>query len=254
MNTFSPSRFWRVLQNDALRVARPLGYGAIALLGLTTIIYVANFDPEHVPREPTHIALFAIYLLGAGVLFTSMSFNDMHHPLERYHYLMLPVSNTERFLSRYLLTGPLFVLFAAIAFQVMDWTGNLVSDWWQGATQPWFNPLSSASLIIARIYLAVHLIAFTGAICFRSYALIKTALAVLVIQLGAAATAYLSMRILYMDQFDGFALDTERALRMPLAPIFASTWVNHFVAYAVAAWILYVAYRCLKAHEVQDEL
>ena len=127
MNQFSSPRFLRLIQNDVLRVARPVIFGTLALLGLTVLIYLANFETGRTSDPPLYNVLFSIYLLGGGLVFTSLAFQDMHHPLERYQYLMLPCTNVERFLSRYLLTGPLLLIYIVVAFSAMDWIANLLS-------------------------------------------------------------------------------------------------------------------------------
>ncbi|MEO6186969.1 MAG: hypothetical protein ABIP38_02515 [Steroidobacteraceae bacterium] len=255
MSQFSLSRFTRVIQNDALRIAKPVVFGTLALLGLTVLIYLTNFTAGHVTDPPVHEVLFGIFLVGAGLIVTSMAFQDMHHPLERYQYLMLPCSNVERILSRYLLTGPLFILYAVVAFSGMDWLGNLLTDAWKGAREPLFSPFSVSAVVLLRVYLGVHIVMLTGAICFRSYALIKTALSVILLLVGLAATSYVATRIFYWDAFtwNRFGPDDD-SLNMLVAPIFTATWANVAVVTGFALWILYVAYRCLSTHEVQDEL
>ena len=107
MNAFSIARFQRLLQNDALRMLRPVLYCTLAFLGLTVLLHATLTEAGTTAQPSISIVVFGIYLLGGGLLLTSLAFHDMHHPLEGQRYLMLPCSNLERFLSRYLLTGPL---------------------------------------------------------------------------------------------------------------------------------------------------
>jgi hypothetical protein len=254
MSKFSLPRFTRVLQNDALRVAKPVIAGSLALLGLTVLLYLGNFNAGQPTDPPIHEVLFGIFLVAGGLIFTSMAFQDMHHPLERYQYLMLPCSNLERFLSRYLLTGPLLILYVVIVFSGMDWIANLLTDAWKGAREPLFSPFSTSALVLMRVYLGVHIVMLTGAICFRSYSLIKTVLSLLLLLVGFAATGYVSLRIFYPDAFSWTSLGTDKSIDLLLEPIFTSAWMNVAVLTGFALWILYVAYRCLSTHEVQDEL
>lgn len=254
MSQFSLPRFTRVIQNDALRVARPVLFGTLALLGFTVLIYLTNFKEGESTEAPLSDILFTIYLLAGGLLFTSSSFQDMHHPLERYRYLMLPCSNLERFASRYLLTGPLFVLYAVLAFSAVDWVGNLLTSWWVGARQPPFSPFTSLSWLNMRVYLGVHVFMLIGAICFRSHALIRTALSLLALLLGFAVVCYVAVRIVYWDSFSWTSFEAVRPIRLFLMPLFAFSWVNTAIAVGFGLWILYVAYRCLRGHEVQDGL
>jgi hypothetical protein len=255
MSSFQLPRFRRLLVNDALRIAKPVLLMTAALLCLTSIVYIANFEPGNIPEDPpVSTVLFGIYLLGGGLLLTSEIFRDMHHPLERYHYLMLPVSNLERFLSRYLLTGPLLVLYMLVAFTVMDWAGNQLAGWLKEASAPLFSPGQLAISILLRVYLFVHLVGFLGAICFRSMSLVKTALSVVALQLSLGAIGYVAMRVFYFDTFTWGSFIPVKTLRMSLVPLFEASWMNWTIVAGFAAWMLYVAYRCLKAHEVQNGL
>ena len=255
MSSFSVPRFRRLFLNDVLRIAKPVLLMSAALLCLTSVIYIANFEPGRVPDDPPiGVVLFGIYLLGGGLLLTSEIFRDMHHPLERYHYLMLPVSNLERFLSRYLLTGPLLVLYMLAAFTAMDWVGNQLAVWLKDASAPLVSPGQLPITIVLRVYLFVHLIGFLGAICFRSMNLVKTALSVVVFGFSMSAAGYVAMRVFYFDAFEWGSFHAVKPLRMTLAPLFEASWMNWTIVLAFAAWLLYVAYRCLKAHEVQNGL
>jgi len=254
MSQFSLPRFQRVFLNDALRFVKPVGYATLALLGLTALIYLNSFEPGQLTRPPLRDALFGVYLIGQGLLFTSVSFQDMHHPLERYQYLMLPCSNLERFVSRYLLTGPLFILYVILTFSVMDWVGNQVADAWAGAREPLFTPFTQDIWVVIRVYLAAQLVMLTGAICFRSYALIKTALSMVLLLAGVVAVGYVSMRIFYWNYFDWNKWEPNDGLMLLLEPLFAASWMNVAAGVGFAFWIAYVAYRCLQTHEVQDGL
>ena len=97
MSKLSLFRLRRLLLNDVLRLSRPVLLTALVLLTGTVVIYVANLEPGRIPMDPPlGTVFFGIYLIGMGLLLTSLIFRDMHHPLERYQYLMLPVSNLDR--------------------------------------------------------------------------------------------------------------------------------------------------------------
>lgn len=245
-------RLRRALLNDALRIWKPVVIATVALLGLTTIIYINSFDPND--PDPTSIVVFGLYLIGGGLVLTSLAFQDMHHPLERYRYLMLPISNLERFLCRYLLTGPLFLLYLIIAFSLVDWIANAIATRWTGHAEPLFDAFSVIPGWIMYGYMILHAMMLLGAICFRSYALIKTALTGMLVFCGTVASLYLSLRIFYFGSFSWTDIDPVKDLDLSLQPMFAVSWMNTAAGALFALWVLYVGYRCLKAHEVQDEL
>jgi hypothetical protein len=247
-------RLKRAMLNDLLPVAKPASLVLLIQLVVTALLYL-GYDREAGGEEiPISQSIFAGHLMIVGLVATSMSFRDMHHPLERYRYLMLPISNLERYLGRYLLTGPLFVVFMLVAFTLMDAAGNLVTHLLLDVTEPRFDQFSPLTGYLICAYLGCHALMFTGAIAFRSYALIKTVLTVLGVQFSTMVAAYLAARVFYHDAFVWTRFAPVKSAKFMLAPWFDASWMNISVGVLFAVWILYVAYRCLKAHEVQDGL
>lgn len=252
---FEVSRFRRLFMNDALALAKPAGYAVLALFGLTMVVYLLSFEPGRPTQDPVaSLLLFSIFLHGAGLIATSLAYQDMHHPLSRYHYLMLPVSNAERFLSRYLLTGPLFLLLAVVAFSGADALGNAVTYWLRDVREPLFAPLSPRVLLMMKAYLFAHALMITGAICFRSLALVKTILWVNLVAAGGLAVMYLSLRLFFAGSFELTGFHAVESLRLMLLPRFAASWANYAAVILFVLWVLWVACRCLRSHQVQDEL
>lgn len=250
MNSFSVTRFRRLLANDLQNAIRPLAMVSLAALCAVALLYFLTMHTEADGRSPLRTVLFGIFLFGAGLIYTSIIFSDLHHSTERYRYLMLPCSNAERFLSRYLLTGPLFLLYAIVAFFIMDRVGDAVSS----APVPPFSPLDFAPRWNIIGYLLSHVLYFTGAIFFRSFSLIKTAVTLALLEVSVLAVGYLSLRIFYPNAFSGLQFNNTEKIQLPLVPLFSTPWMNIVAIGVFAAWILFVAYRCLCEHEVQDEL
>jgi hypothetical protein len=127
-------------------------------------------------------------------------------------------------------------------------------DQWIGMRAPLFEPFSPLALVLMRVYLFVHIAVLTGAICFRSYALLRTALFILMVFAVLVAVAYVAMRIIYWDHFSWTAFSPVQPLGLMLIPLFAATWMNFLVAIGFLLWMLRLAYRCLCGHEVQGGL
>jgi hypothetical protein len=254
VNGFSCARFQRVLLNDALGMLRPVLYCTLVFLGLTVLLHATLTEPGATTQPSTSMVVFGIYLLGGGLLLTSLVFHDMHHPLEGYRYLMLPCSNLERFASRYLLTGPLLLVYVVLSFSAMDWLANQLTAAWLDARDPPFSPFEPAALVMIRVSLFAQVVALTGAICFRSLALPRTLLFLLAAFLGFVVVMYLALRILYWDHFSWAQLRPSRPMGFQFVPLFAAGWMNVAAAVAFTLWLLRIAYRNLCAHEVQDGL
>lgn len=261
---FNWQRFIRVFINDLyLLQGRRIAFTSLGLIAIGIMVYfLSASQPPDVPQQFA-FGMFAALLGFGGLIFTSMIFNDMHHPLERFQYLMLPCSNLERFVSRYLITAPLFIVYATLLYKVFEFVANfLIEIVYETPGIPPLDIGSERTRYLFIGYLALHVFSFTGAIWFRSYAFIKTQVAGLMFWLAWIALMAVTIRILYWDSFIGlfeinpegpfpnivfdaeYFFDAEEKLR---------PWVKVATA-AFLGWFLFLAYLGLDEHEVQDGL
>ncbi len=101
-------------------------------------------------------------------------------------------------------------------------------------------------------YMLAHVVVLTGAICFRSHALLKTILFLLVVILGLAAAEIAAERLLFPDAFSWTKFDSIRSLPLELMPWFTAHWLNVFFVSGAFCWLVCIAYACLCDHEVTD--
>jgi hypothetical protein len=251
MSDFDWRRFKRLLCNDLLQQWRKIWIATLALAGAGLIAYLTNVDPQASAKPALHLYLFSAVLIGGGVIFTSAIFADLHHPLQRYHYLTLPCSNLERFLSRYLLSAPLYYLYVLIAYAIFDWVAGWISNALMGTSAVPFAPFERRMQELTLEYFGLHALMFGGAIYFRSHALIKTMLFTAVIAFGLIVVQLAAVRIFFWSYFTALlpvAASAEiRLISLPLS-VQAAAWILLWL------WVLFVAYRCLGEHEVQREL
>lgn len=250
MSRFDWQRFQRLLRNDLAQQWRKIWIATLALAGTGLVIYLAMLNPQ-VPGKPEiYAVLFPAALIGGGLVFTSTIFADLHHPLQRFHYLTLPCSNLERFLSRYLLSAPLYCLYVLVVYAVFDWTAALIANVALGRSAAAFAPLEPRMLQQTLTYFGLHALMFGGAIYFRSHALIKTLLGVLLIGFGLVIVQLVAVRIFYWDYFT--ALVQVKAAIPPFVDLPAGLRVA--AGFLFCLWVLFIAYQCLREHEVQREL
>ena len=247
-DVFDWPRFVRVICNDFAQVQKRLVIATLAMVGFGLIIYLTNMGmPGSEPQ--LYEGLFATALVAGGLLFTSTIFADLHHPLQRFQYLTLPCSNLERFLSRYLLTGPLFYLYVVAVYYVFDFLAAASAEALMNLRDDSFalsaEPVIDASLL----YVLLHAGMLLGAIYFRSYALIKSSLAAVLLLLVTGFLQVMTVRLVYWEYFtgffphDGIVLPT-RSLDSPLILL--------LLGFLLHLWVLYLAYCCLEDHEVQE--
>jgi hypothetical protein len=251
MSAFNATRFVRVFSNDLLQQWRKLWISTLAFVGIALICYLTNLDPHTVQEPAIYVALFSAALLAGGLVLTSTIFADLHDPLQNAQYLTLPCSNLERFVSRYLLTGPLYYLYALIAYAVFDWVAGQIAEALVGKRGAPFAPFSPQMLDVTLWYFGLHALAFGGAIYFRSYALVKTALSAVLIGAGLLLIYVIALRLIFWDHFTTL-LPNESAVRINFfEPPVVALWAGLALLYA---WVLFIAYQCLREHEVQREL
>jgi len=251
MSTFHWPRFRRVFLNDLQQQWRKIWISSLALAGVVLVAYLTNLDPHLGARPEIYAALFPAILLGAGLPFTSTIFSDLHHPLQRFHYLTLPCSNLERFVSRYLLTGPLLILYAFIAYAAFDFIASVIATGLTGRSAAPFAPLDPRIVEMTSSYVQLHALMLLGAIFFRSYSLPKTLIAGAVIGFGLVAVQLITVRLVFWEYFATIipseSVQAVRLLIVPM-PLVAGLMTLLYL------WVLYVAYQCLREHEVQGEL
>jgi hypothetical protein len=263
MNTFNWQRFLRVIGNDLMLLnARRVAMITLGLMGSFLLFYMSNVgEPEaaNAAREPMSYVMFPILLIGGGIIFTSTIYGDMHHPLERFQYLTLPVSSLERFVSRYLITGPFYYVYAVIVFYVFEWIAALIIRLTWDLTFMPFDLGSDAIKVASILYFAAHAVMYTGAIYSRSHALIRTGATLFALWAVCVLLMLGTMRILYWDSFESFFVakpDARIDIRVPEFLNFEGSWtlLHKAIAIVLFAWVLFLGYLGLRYHEVQDGL
>lgn len=259
---FDLRRFARVLINDLLQLQlRRIAFASLGLAGIGFFVYLVNVSASPEAEDPQiAYAQFAALLFLGGAIFTSMIFNDMHHPLERYHYLMLPCSNLERFVSRYVISAPLFVLYAIVLYKVFEVAANfLCALLREGSVVAPFDLSSPLVWDLVTGYFVVHVFVYAGAVWFRSNALIKTLFTGFVFWGLSGALLFLSVRLMYWDAFismfdtnpDGPYINFEF---IAFGTDDGFLWYHKLLGGALLLWFLFLAWLGLKEHEVQGGL
>lgn len=258
---FDPRRFAHVLINDLLQLQlRRIAFASLGLAGIGFFVYFVNLSADtDVADAQLAFVQFATLLFLGGAIFTSMIYNDMHHPLERYHFLMLPYSNLERFVSRYLISAPLFVLYAIVLYKVFEVCANFVCALLREGRV--VAPLDLDSPFLwntVKTYFVMHIFVYAGAIWFHSNALIKTLFTGFVLWALFGALLFISVRLMYWDSFISL-FDTN-----PEGPYInfeflavgedGFMWYHKLLFSALLLWFLFLAWLGLKEHEVQGGL
>lgn len=167
--TLNLNRLGHLILND-LRLNKKM----ILIVALTLIVFFALM-PFHVTG--TASVYFAILYIG-GFIITSSAFNDLHQYPKAYLSLMLPCSNLERFLSKWLLTSIGYALGVLIIYYLFSLISVAVNILLIHRTIYPLDILQPTLWIGIGKYIILQSIVLLGAITFKRYALIKTALAI----------------------------------------------------------------------------
>jgi hypothetical protein len=256
MNFFSRSRFQRLFLNDLMIYGKKVLIVSAGGFVVGLLVYFLSVSGTSVSSTDDGVLalyrwLFPIGLLLGGFVLTSMIFNDMHHPVERYFYLMQPVSNFERLLSRYLISGPLFYLYFVVAYFLFEVLARALSLYFMEKSAQFFEFNDLVVKLASHIFFAGHVVVLLGAIYFRSYSLIKTKLALTALGLACMVVLWFSMRLIFWDYFPSlFSLvPREEGPGTSFNPAAWPSYIYRATEVAVYVWVLFVAYAALKDHE-----
>lgn len=163
---FSWQRLYHLILNDL-----SLNKKLIAIVAITLTIFCIVL-PFSVTTSFT--AYYLILFIG-GFIVTGSSFNQMHSPLRAYQFLMLPCSNIERFLSKWLLTSIGYALGVLVVYYIISTLGVVFDT---VVFEQQFSLLDITQFQLWHqiiLYIVLQSFILLGAVYFKKYSLIKTA-------------------------------------------------------------------------------
>lgn len=248
---FSLQRCWICLRNDLLSL------GKLALLAMLAVL--ASFIAFMPYRIHLHQSIASLPALAAatltlgGLLLPFYLWSDLHHATGRNHYLMLPYSNLERFVARWLLCAPLYLLVPLVFYgilQVLTAIEALIfgEEVRQG---PEGNDFYKAAL---SIFVVLQPFAFAGAIRFRRFAFLLTTMAVMALLVALLVVGALSGYFVWRDWL-AMAGSTFSQRGELIQPLWMYWEYRIFLLTPVfLLWMLYLAWLMLIEQEVHDEV
>ena len=201
-NTFDFNRFSLLLKKElwsgnkkTLIVAGAI-FGFLILIAILQIYWSGGY-------ERMNWNMFPMVILGGGLIFTSVIFHEFNDKTGTHHYLSLPASTFEKFLSKWLITAVLFPIVASSLFWIYSKIGDAI----------YFNHVSSGytywkltdwwSIFILKTYIVYQSTYLIGAIVFQKYTFFKTSVVHWVFGIASSTLAAILFRIIFADQFDG---------------------------------------------------
>jgi len=174
-NCFEASRFSLLLKMEFYRSKK----GFLLTFAVTFGILFTGFFLENIfstsKAYTSHAGTYIFFLLLGGFILTSLAFTDLHNPLRRHHYLMLPASTFEKFLSMWLLSCVGWIIMFTITFTLYSWMANSAGHlFFKNIQFVAFNPVSPFTITSVRYYIMFQAIFLVGAVHFKGYVFPKT--------------------------------------------------------------------------------
>lgn len=202
---FSPKRFWQLLKVDVRILALSFTITLGVILGTLFLNSLGwNFSSDDMSEF--HSIFFPLTLLISGVVVTSFAFNEIHDERKSNFYFTLPASIIEKFISRWLLTSIVFVLFTTMAYAAGSVIIQRFYALFGNFRIPVFNPFETTFVCSIKIYLIIHALFIFGAACFRNFRFGKVFLSLFAIALVIIIFTVIAFRIVFFNFFDGFSL------------------------------------------------
>ena len=158
--------------------------GALFIFLLAIHLLMASEDPGTNDMPANHIIFYVLSLLTLGPIFTSSAFNELNNKSSAHHYLSIPASTLEKLISKWLVTGILFVIAFNVFYFLYALFSNVLTSSFFGLNTPTFNPFERqleldgfTPFFFCKLYLALHTVYLAGAIYFGKFAYFKTMIA-----------------------------------------------------------------------------
>lgn len=156
-------RIFKLIQNDIYMHKKIIMLSSIcAVIFLSILSYFNSIEG------------FAFILYSGGVIITSNAFVNLNTPEKACFFFTLPASQLEKFISKWLLSSCVFMLYSYLIYLLC----SIISIKLSGNS---FASLQVFNLMILAIfakYMVLNSVALLGAIYFRRYPLIKTSLCI----------------------------------------------------------------------------
>ena len=181
-NELSIKRLYLLMRCEVLLHKRTLFLVIATVLGI--LLLSAVFSPDRAETIFANPSTFLVILFIAGFWISSKAFRILHIPRLARNYLLLPASQLEKFLSRWLLTSVgLALFFVALYFVFSLVVYGLVWVFYQ-ISIPLFVVASAKLWHGILIYCILQSIILLASIYFRGHCLLKLVLTLVVLKFG----------------------------------------------------------------------
>lgn len=261
LKKFSLYRIMLLFRRDFMEASRSAAIIAAAVFGIVFfLVFISNFHGEKVD----HSSLLQFFITMGGLIFTSMSFREIHLRDRNIAYLLLPASVEEKFAERLLSVTIAWCLFAIISYALCANAAVLINYLFFRNSDPvFYNPLSAEIITGLPYYIINSSVFFLGAVHFRKMHFLKTIISLFLFSAVFLALTALMARIIFSREagliadcsfsngFESFELYFERGdYRQMAEAVLLALKVLYYALLAPFLW--FAAYLKLREAEVRN--
>lgn len=220
-----------------------MGIGSAALLGIILIptILTVLYNPNDMDNLPN---FYQAVMFLSGFIFTSQIFIELNDAKKSYAYLTLPVSNLEKLLGSWFISGPFYafvftilILVIRIISGLITKSGDHIFDFFD---YRYFKSLGN--------FLSLQSVFFLGAIWFRKNNFLKTILSIIITFLLIG----ISTVIIFGLIFQGYNIENMNLNKDQFMPILDFEFLFRMLQVGVILpiFLIVVSYFKLKERQV----
>lgn len=198
---FTGGRFYNLLRYEVTGkwLSTLITGGAVA--GVLLIINIASCGTAD--HWDLHSIFYPLTLLLSGLIYASYSFSVLGDRLMGPVYLVLPASQFEKYLGKFLLSTVGILVFTTAGYLLVSLAGSGISSLAFGRAHRIFNPFDLKYVQFLRLFLVNHAVLFFGSVYFRRHAIFKTFLSLFILAVALSIVATVLTRIIFLDHFQG---------------------------------------------------
>ncbi|GEM_PF-5764847 len=261
---FDFTRFINTLKTDLLPKRRALLIASLAAMGVMLLLtffgVFSDFRINNISPEKTHMFFSGVFpgmLVIAGLFITAATFRPLADSRIAHGYLGLPASHFEKYLSKWLLTGPVYLIAGMALIAITAVVAKVILAVYPGTSINLAETLKGLRLGNIGDYLFIHSIFLLGAIAFKRLAFWKTLLTMFATLMTWAMFTGLSFRLIFAKYFTGSSMTIDDSnFDFNLTPEFLNFgpeqgwWIAGVISLLVWATFNTAAYFKLKETEV----
>lgn len=201
---FNINRFLYLLRLEVFRSRKGIVMTMVIIFGVSFFMgMLMNLSLEPTMDVFDHREGFGFTLIIGGFVLSSLAFHGLRNSLNRYQYLMLPVSALERFLAMWLLTTIGWVIVFTVIFTVYtvlaNFLGQLLFSHVKFAA---FNPINIQSAAVTQYYLVTQGVFLAGAVKFRAYVFPRMLVVFTLLAIAVGTSGYMILKdVFLMDHY-----------------------------------------------------